>query len=77
MLDNLGTLNGILFEQLRSLVSVDMTDPELVDQEIEKSRAVAQLAGVAIDNANTALKVVRQRDEMMGDSRNLPKMLGA
>ena len=76
-MDNLGTLNGIIFEQLRSLVSVDMTDPELVDQEIEKSRAVAQLAGVAIDNANTALKVVRQRDEMMGDSRNLPKMLGA
>lgn len=73
---NLGTLNDILFAEMRQLMALPMDDPELVERELDRADAVVKLAGATIDNANTVLKAVQTQDSLMA-KRPMPKMLGA
>lgn len=73
---NLGTLNDILFAEMRQLMALKMDDSELVERELDRADAVVKLAGATIDNANTVLKAVQAQDSLMA-KRPMPKMLGA
>lgn len=73
---NLGSLNDILFAEMRQLMSMDMADEAAVERELDRAKAMSDLAGVTIDNANTVLKAVQVQDSLM-NRRAMPKMLGA
>ena len=73
---NLGTLNGILFAEMRKLMELPMDDPDLVARELDRAKAVSELAATTIDNANTVLRAVQVQDGLMA-KRPMPKMLGA
>lgn len=70
-------LNAALFAQMERLASA--SDEEL-EREIERSKAVSQLAGNVIGNARTAIDLMRfQANEELGLSDRVmvqPKMLG-
>ena len=73
-------LNDALFAQLGKLQSVDENDAEAMERTIEQTKAVSQLAGNIISNANTAISAMRLYDsagmgaaELIGKA---PKMLG-
>lgn len=74
---NLGSINDVLFTELNNVLKVDMSDPDAVEREISRAHAVTQLAGMAIDNANTALRVVQVRDGLMDAKAKMPHMLTA
>ena len=52
---SLADMQQIIFDQMRSLQAVDPHDREAVESACDIADAVRGLAGVAIDNANTAL----------------------
>ncbi len=52
----LADLQAILMEQMRELQRVDPRDAEAVEGACAVAEAVRGLAGVAVDNANTALR---------------------
>ena len=72
-------LNDALFAQMDKLQSVNPRDQEQMAQVIEQSRAVSQLAGNIIANANTAISLLKfQSQEGMdldGIAATTPKML--
>ena len=74
------TLNDALFAQLDKLQSVNPKDKDALEQTIEQSCAVSQLAGNIIANANTAISLLKyQSGEGMGLSEAIshaPRMLG-
>lgn len=74
MFDN---LNDALFAQMERLANAE---GDALEQEIERSRAVSGLAGNIIDNANTAVRLMKfQADEGMGAAGLIatrPRMLG-
>lgn len=74
---DLGALQGVIFEELNRLLSLDRADPDAMAREVVVAQAVGSLAGVAIDNANTVLRVVQVRDQLSGERRRLPKMISA
>ena len=73
-------LNDALFAQLDKLQNVDSDDAEAMERTIEQTRAVSQLAGNIISNANTAINAMRLYDQAgMGAAELIgkaPKMLG-
>jgi len=73
-------LNDALFAQLDKLQSIDPADKDKMEQTIEQSRAVSQLAGNIIANANTAISLLKyQASEGMdlnGLAATTPRMLG-
>lgn len=74
---NLGSVNRVLFEELGNLLSLDASDADLMEAEISRANAVGQLCGVAIDNANTALRVMQVKDGLMDARARVPRMLTA
>lgn len=75
---DLGALQGLMFEELDNLMSLDMSgDPDAVAAEMRRAEAVSNLAGVAIDNANTVLRVVQQQQMVTGETKRLPRMICA
>lgn len=69
MKNSLADLNNHLFEALERLN--DAEDPEEIDREIERSRAVSEVGTAIIRNAQTALKAI----ELYGNDPNLPEQL--
>lgn len=73
-------LNEALFAQMAKLQSVDPKDKDKMEQVIEQSKAVSQLAGNIIGNANTAINLMRfQSSEGTSMAESIavrPKMLG-
>ena len=72
-------LNDALFAQLDKLQSIDPRDREQMEQTIEQSRAVSQLAGNIISNANTAISLLKYQSmegmDLDGIAATTPKML--
>lgn len=74
---DLGALQGLMFEELDNLMSLDMTgDPDRISAEMRRAEAVSAIASTAIDNANTVLRVVQQQIAS-GVDRKLPRMICA
>lgn len=73
-MNNLGSLNNFLFEQLERLNDADVEDKNL-DKEIERSKAVSQVAQNIIKNANIVLQAEKFKDDRMNADSNTPKML--
>lgn len=73
------TLNEALFAQMGKLQSVDPSDKEKMEQVIEQSRAVSQLAGNIIGNANTAISLLKYQSmegmDLDGMAATTPRML--
>lgn len=76
---DLGALQGLMFEELDNLMSLDLTqdDSDTIELEMKRAEAVSNIAGVAIDNANTVLRVVQQQSLAMGTDKKLPRMITA
>lgn len=73
-------LNDALFAQLDKLQTVDGDDAEAMERAIEQTKAVSQLAGNIIANANTAIMAMRLYNQAGMEAAELigkaPKMLG-
>ena len=72
-------LNDALFAQMDKLQSVRPEDAEAMERVIEQSRAVSQLAGNIIGNANTAISLMKFQQQSGDTLENraaiTPKML--
>ena len=67
-------VNEILFRQLDRLEAVDRTDAEAMKAEIERSKAVQQVAGKVIENGRLVLDVAKA-GVAAGEAVKLPKGL--
>ena len=75
MQNTLGDLNNHLFAQLERLGSEELEGDKL-KEEILRAKAVTDIAGEIIDNANTVLNVMKFQAETLGRSSiSIPKML--
>lgn len=74
MKNKLTDLNNHLFEQLERLNDEELTDEKL-SQEIERSKAVANIATKIIDNASLGLQAEKLRVEYGRKDVNIPEML--
>ena len=76
---SLGSLQDIVFAEMRALQGIDPKDGEAMGAAVARASAIKDLAAVAIANAKTAMSVVQLQREMRagcGDS-HVPPMLGA
>lgn len=73
----LGTLQGLIFEELDNLMALDLSDADAIQAEMSRAKAVHDMASVAIDNANTVCRVVQMQAESLGAVKEVPRMLGA
>ena len=64
MQNTLGDLNNHLFAQLERLGSEELEGDEL-KEEILRAKAVTDIAGEIIDNANTVLDVMKFQSETL------------
>lgn len=74
MKNTLTDLNNHLFMAMERLNDEDLSGDELRD-EIERSRAISNIAHGIIDNAGLALRAAKFNDEKMNPSSTMPKML--
>lgn len=76
---DLSALQGIFFEELDNLMSLDINgDDEAIEREINRAKAVSDVGARAIENANTAVDIIRARSEMVGAKlASVPAMLKA
>ena len=75
MQNTLGDLNNHLFAQLERLNDEEVTGTEL-KEEIERSKAVANIAKGIIDNGNLVLQAQKFADETNSDANGeIPKLL--
>ena len=75
MQNTLGDLNNHLFAQLERLGNEELEGDKL-KEEILRAKAVTDIAGEIIDNANTVLNVMKFQTETLGRSSiSIPKML--
>ncbi len=73
--NTLGDLNLYLFSQLERLDNEELSEDEL-QQEIQRSKAIASVSAQIISNANTVLEAQRFVSETVGRSKvEVPKML--
>ena len=73
---NLTDLNGYLFEQLERLNNDELSNEEL-NKEINRSKAVSEVASKVIDNATLVMKATEVFDKrkMIDISTEKPKLL--
>ena len=85
---DLSALQGIFFEELDIYDSLTPEQQEVVDEcgklavqyerEINRAKAVSDVGARAIENANTAVGIIRARSEMAGAKlASVPAMLKA
>lgn len=75
MKESLTDLNSLLFEQLERLGKPDISKEELAT-EITRARAVSDISGRVIENANILLQAAKLQDNWMDANRKLPALLG-
>lgn len=77
MNNNLLSLNNYLFEELERLNDDEtMQQEENFKKEMNRSKAISQVAKNIIDNANTMLEAKKYVDEYGLDKKEMPKLLG-
>lgn len=74
MNNTLGSLNNYLFESLERLSDDNMTDAEL-GREMERSKAIGDIASKIIANANIVLKAQKLMVDRDDADVTMPKML--
>lgn len=74
MKNTLGDLNNHLFAQMERLSSEDLSGEDLV-AEINRAKAVSQVAAQIIQGGSLALKAKIAYDEQFGNTTKLPSML--
>lgn len=62
-----------LMRQVRRLN--DEQDPDSLEREMERTKALASLGSVVIDNANTMLRAAQVKDGFMNKASSLPRGL--
>lgn len=72
--NKLVNLNDHLFEQLERLNDEDLTGDELIE-EINRSKAITDVATKIIDNGNLVLKAIHEQNEYGAVAQEVPKML--
>lgn len=76
MRNKLIDLNNHLFTQMERLCD-ESTDAEKMDEEINRSKAVTDVAKRIIENGRLALDSIKERAKYTGDVETLPEMLEA
>jgi hypothetical protein len=77
MKNTLSDLNNHLFAQLERLSDEDL-DEEQVKKEVQRSKAITDVAKVIVDNGRLALATMKHMDEYGytdGKQKNVPEML--
>jgi hypothetical protein len=74
MTNNLGSLNDIMFDQLKRLNNDKISKDEL-KEEIERSKAMAQVSTQIINTSKVVLDAERYKNDRMEPGREAPKML--
>lgn len=74
MKNTLGDLNNHLFMQLERLNDEELTEDRL-QQELKRSKAIADMAAKIIDNGKLVLDAQRFVDDKNDLESNVPKML--
>jgi len=74
MKNTLGDLNNHLFMQLERLNDEEIT-VEVLQQELKRSKAIADVAGKIIDNGKLVLEAQRFMDDKNDLNGEVPKML--
>lgn len=74
MQNTLGDLNNHLFAQLERLGEEDLKGDKL-SEEINRAKAISDVAGQIISNASLVLKAKAFMDGSMSTETRLPKML--
>lgn len=76
MRNTLGDLNNYLFETIERLNDDELTGQALTE-ELQKAKAITNVAAQIINNGNLALKAEVFKDNRGNLDDNLPHMLGA
>lgn len=76
MKNTLGDLNNHLFAQLERLGDEDLTGEELI-KEINRSKAITDVANQIVSNGSLVLKAKMAYDETFDANKEKPKMLEA
>ena len=66
-------LHNLLFEQMERLNDEDLTDEQL-DKEIKRSKAMGDIAKVAVDNSKTILEAQKYQAEYGLDNHDTPSI---
>lgn len=74
MRNTLGDLNNHLFAQLERLNDEDLKGDDL-REEIERAKAVTQVASKIIENGSLVLEAKKLQDDRMDANTKLPLML--
>lgn len=72
--NTLGDLNDILFNEIDRLDAASPSDPDAMNAEIERAKAIKSLAGTVIANGHLVLEAARASSGTY-DSVQVPKML--
>lgn len=72
--NKLTDLNDHLFEQLERLNDEELKGDKL-SEEINRSKAITDVATKIIDNGNLVLKAIHEQNEYGTISKDVPKML--
>ncbi|MHB1166970.1 MAG: hypothetical protein ACYC0N_00325 [Carboxydocellales bacterium] len=74
MKNTLGDLNNHLFAQLERLGDEDIKGDSLAE-EIERAKAVTQVATQIISNGKLVLDAVKAKEDYLGGNKKMPPML--